>query len=103
MKPWPMHVYRVMSKTLEIPDALYEALEKRAASEDLTLSDLAVRSLERELGTERPTSARDALDELRARLRARPPIELKNSTAAELLREGREEREEQLWNAVHHP
>jgi hypothetical protein len=102
MKRRPAHVLADMSKTLEIPDTLFEALEKRAESEDLTLSDLAIRGLERELQTETPPSGRAALDELRTRLRARPPIELRNTTAAELLREGREEREEQLWNAVHH-
>jgi negative regulator of replication initiation len=56
MKPWQAHVYEAMSKTLEIPDALYEALERQAEHAHVSLPELVRRRLVSENGT-RPSSA----------------------------------------------
>ncbi|HEV7240793.1 MAG TPA: toxin-antitoxin system HicB family antitoxin [Thermoanaerobaculia bacterium] len=77
-----------MAKTVEIPDELHDALVARAEEEGLSLSDYVVRELE---STEQTGVAADLLE----RIRSRPPVDLK-ITAAELIREGREERDREL-------
>ena len=70
-----------MIQIRNVPDELHRRAKARAALEGMTLSDLALRSLERELA--RPTFA-----EISARIRALPPV--KGPPAADLVREERE-------------
>ena len=78
-----------MGKAVEIPEELYEALTERAAREGVSLVELVSRELTIVEENER---AKDALLD---RIRHRPPVAL-GISAAELIREGREEREQQL-------
>lgn len=73
-----------MIQIRNVPDPLHRKAKARAALEGLTLSDLALRALEREL--ERPTFA-----EITARIRSLPPLE-DAPPAAALVREEREAR-----------
>jgi plasmid stability protein len=76
-----------MSKMIQlrnVPDALHRQLKARAAIEGLTLSDLLLREARRL--AERPTA-----EELRMRLRARAPLDLKVSPTR-ILREERDSR-----------
>ncbi|MCU1244539.1 MAG: hypothetical protein JWN02_449 [Acidobacteria bacterium] len=100
MKRSPAHVYRVMSKTLEIPDTLYEELEKQAEKVKLTVPEYARLALIKGLGRVVPPMDKEALEELLARLRARPPLDFGGMSSADIIREGREERDEQLCYAV---
>jgi predicted DNA binding CopG/RHH family protein len=74
-----------MAKTVEIPDELHEALEARAAKEGLPLQTYVARALR--------TVAEDdqARAELLERIRNRSAVDL-GVAAADLIREGREER-----------
>lgn len=73
-----------MIQIRNVPDDLHRAAKARAALEGLTLSDLALRALEREMST--PT-----LEEIEARIDALPPVEL-SRPAAEWIREERDVR-----------
>jgi|GEM_PF-5568965 len=101
MKSGEAHVWDVMSKTLEVPDELYEALEKRAATEQFSVDEYARQALLR--GLEAPVRPLDkvALDELFAKLNALPPMDFGGLTAAEVIRQGREEHDEHIWDALH--
>jgi len=77
-----------MAKTVEIPDELHEELVARALKEGLSLADYLVRELE---SAEHPVVTGELLE----RIRSRPAIDL-GITAAELIREGREERDREL-------
>jgi hypothetical protein len=101
MKRRPAHVYEAMSKTLEIPDALYEELERRAEMEQFSVLDYTRVALLRGLETPMRPLDRDALDELFARLRAFPPMSFGGLSSAEIIREGRQERSDQIWDAIH--
>lgn len=73
-----------MIQIRNVPDATHRAAKARAALEGMTLSDFALRALEREV--ERPTVA-----ELAARIRLLPDVET-NLPAATLVREERDAR-----------
>ena len=88
-----MHCLR-MAKTVEIPDELHEAVEKRAREEGVSVAQFISRELEKR------TRVGLTPDELRDRLRQIPPLDLGNLTAADLIREGREERTDQILNAI---
>lgn len=75
----------VMLQVRNVPDSLHRKLKARAALEGISLSDYVLRELERVGGY--PTR-----DELKARLAALPPIDVTGLDAAELVREGRDER-----------
>lgn len=80
-----------MSKMLQVrnvPDALHRRLKSRAALAGKSLSDYVLEELRR--AAERPT-----LEELRARIMARAPVDL-GEPAAEGVRVGRDEREAAL-------
>jgi len=84
-----------MTKIIQVrnvPDSVHETLRKRAAEERKSLSEYVLGELERL--TSRPTM-REAL----ARIRQDEPIELSVSVA-ELVREGREERTDQIMEAL---
>lgn len=72
-----------MIQIRNVPDELHRAAKARAALLGLTLSDLALRALEREMAT--PTLA-----EIAAKIDALPPVELERP-AAEWIRESRGE------------
>lgn len=67
-----------------VPEDLHRRAKARAAMEGLSLSDLALRALEREMS--RPTAA-----ELAARIRQLDPVECAPA-AADLVREERDAR-----------
>lgn len=86
-----------MAKTLEIsvPDEVHEALTERAAQAGVSVSEYLLREVEKLV--ERPT-----VDELIERIRDRGPIDL-GISAAELVREAREERDRELearWSSL---
>lgn len=88
-----MHCVLGMAKTVEIPDELHDALVARAQKEGLSLSDLVSRALETQTTYLSP-------DELFERLQRIPPLDLGNLTTADLIREGREERPDQILDAI---
>jgi antitoxin FitA len=73
-----------MIQIRNVPDEIHREAKARAAREGLTLSDFALRSLEREV--RRPTAA-----ELAARIRSLEPVPDAPSGAA-LVREARDSR-----------
>lgn len=76
-----------MAKTIQlrnVPDALHRQLKARAALEGLSLSDFLIREA-------RQIAARPTLGEIRARLEALPPLELRTSPTR-ALREERDSR-----------
>jgi plasmid stability protein len=73
-----------MIQIRNVPEDLHRAAKIRAANEGVTLSDLALRALEREMAT--PT-----WEEIFARIDGLPSIELE-IPAAELIREDRDAR-----------
>ena len=78
-----------MSRTLEIPDLSEEALrylETRATEERLTIEEVVRRDVEAMATRQR------ILDDLASL----PPVDLGGTTAADLIREGREERDRQI-------
>lgn len=83
-----------MAKTVEIPDDLHEALETRARRDGVSVSQLVATELQKQLRT--PLKP----DELLARLREIPPLDLGNLSTADLLREGHEERADQILDAI---
>ena len=81
-----------MSKMIQIrnvPDALHRRLKARAAQAGKSLSDYL-------LGELRQNAERPTFEELCERIASRAPVDLRGTTAAELIREGREEREREL-------
>ena len=86
-----------MAKTLEItsvPDELHDALVERARAEGVSISELVVREIEKHVV---PEMSPDGLLE---RLRRIPPVDLGSLTAADLVHEGREERTDQILDAL---
>jgi plasmid stability protein len=86
-----------MAKTLEIenvPDATHEALVARAEQDGLSVSAYVLRELQKQVAAETKS------DELLARIRRLPRVDLGDLTAADLIREGREERIDQVIDAV---
>ncbi len=86
-----------MAKTIEIsavPDELRDALLARAEKQGLSVSELVLRELEKQVSREMTP------DELLERLRRIPPLDLANLTTADLIREGREERTDQILDAI---
>lgn len=76
-----------------VPDDLHEALRARASKQGTTLSEYALELLRRDL--QRPT-----LDEWFETLKRREPVDLGNVDVAQVIQEGREERDEQLLRAL---
>ena len=86
-----------MPRTLQVsdvPDELHEALESQARVEGVSVSELVVRQLEKQVA--KGISA----DELLERLQRLPKVDFGGLTAAELIREGREERTDQILDAI---
>ena len=83
-----------MGKTVEIPDELHEALEERARRDGVTVAQLVAAELQKQLRTALTPA------QLRDRLRQVPPLDLGNLTTADLIREGREERADQIIDAI---
>ena len=77
-----------MGKTVEIPDELHEQLAKRAQKEGMTVADYLAQRFGIPVG--RVTSP-----EVLSRILSRPRVDL-GISAADLIRQGREERAEQL-------
>lgn len=73
-----------MIQIRNVPDELHRKAKARAAMEGLTLSDLAMRALRREVG-------RLSLDEVAARVRELGPV-YGTPAPAELIREDRDTR-----------
>ena len=76
-----------MSKMIQlrnVPEALHRKLKARAASQGLSLSDFLIREVRKV--AECPTD-----EEIRARLAALPPVELKTSPTA-IIRQERDQR-----------
>jgi len=71
----------VMIQIRNVPDDVHRAAKMRAAREGMTLSDLALRALEREV-------ARPTVSEITARIRSLGPLEA-GVDAAALVREER--------------
>jgi len=85
-----------MAKTIEIPavpDELHDALSARAEKEGVSIAELILRGLEKQVSNEMTP------DELLARLRRIPPVKLTDVSTADLIREGREERTDQILDA----
>ncbi|HEX8254850.1 MAG TPA: hypothetical protein VF846_17020 [Thermoanaerobaculia bacterium] len=73
-----------MSRTIEIsavPDELHDALVARAEQEGVSISELVLRQLEKQVSKAMEPG------ELLERLRRIPPVDLANLTAADLIRE----------------
>lgn len=86
-----------MGKVVEIPEALHDALSARAAGEGLSLSEYLVRELD--------VYAKGPKAQVLERIRSRRPVDL-GITAADLIREGREERDRELtdtWSSLTRP
>jgi antitoxin FitA len=79
-----------MIQIRNVPDDLHKALKVRAAKEGISMSDLIMRDLPR-------IAHRPTLADIQERIRRRGPIEGFEGTGADLVREGREERERQ-WD-----
>lgn len=75
-----------MIQIRHVPDALHRRLKVRAAGAGMTLSDYLRRELE-------AVANRITDEEFRARLAALPAVDLGGTSAADVIREGREERE----------
>lgn len=82
-----------MIQIRNVPDALHRQAKARAALAGMSLSDYLMQQLRRNL--ERPTR-----DEILRRVQSLPRLELQGGVAG-MVREGREEREQQLSDAVH--
>lgn len=80
-----------MIQLRNVPDKLHRRLKEQAASLGLSLSDYLIREAERI--AERPTP-----EEFLAKLRSLPPIDL-DVSAADVIREAREEREREIFEA----
>lgn len=78
-----------MAKTVEIPDELHEALEMRARARGISLNEYIAHELDSR------SNGKRAVADLLERIRSRPPVDL-GVSAADLIREGREERARQL-------
>jgi hypothetical protein len=81
-----------MAKTIEIPnvpDDMHEALVSRAEEAGLSVADFVLRELS-------AVTMKPSAEALRARLRGRTRIDLGPSGAADLVREGRDERTQQI-------
>jgi hypothetical protein len=78
-----------MGKIVEIPEVLHDVLTARAAIAGLSLSEYLARELDVDAGHGR------AKAEVLERIRSRPPVDL-GITTADLVREGREERDRKL-------
>lgn len=86
-----------MGKVVEIPEALHDALSLRAAGEGLSLSEYLVRELD--------PLAKEPKAKLLERIRGRQPVDL-GMSAADLIRDGREERDRELtarWSSSTRP
>ena len=83
-----------MGKTVEIPDSLHDALAVRAEKEGVPLTDLVARELQKQVTAELTP------EELLARLQRIPPLDLGNLTSADLIREEREARTDQILDAI---
>ena len=77
-----------MIQLRHVPDALHRTLKSRAALAGLSLSDYL-------LGEIRQIAERPTMEEMRERLRRRTPVVLPES-AADAIRAGRAERDEQF-------
>ena len=74
-----------MLQIRNVPDELHRSLKERAAREGTTMSDLVMRELPR-------IAHKPSPEQVMARILAREPVG--GAPAADLIREGREEREE---------
>jgi len=74
----------IMIQIRNVPDETHRSAKARAALEGLSLSDFALRALEREI-------ARPPVTELAARIRLLPPADCSTSPA-QLVREERDSR-----------
>jgi hypothetical protein len=77
-----------MTKTVEIPDELHEQLERRAQQEGVTVAEYLAQRFGTFGGGVTPPEVLD-------RIRSRPRVDL-GIAAADLIRQGREERAQQL-------
>lgn len=84
-----------MVQIRNVPDAVHRKLKARAATMGLSLSDYLRAEIEK-------VAARPTPEELVARLMSRERVELVPS-AAEIIREGREERADQILEAISTP
>jgi hypothetical protein len=75
----------VMVQIRHVPDAVHRKLKARAALAGMSLSDYLLAEAKRL--AEQPT-----WEEIRARIRALPPVKLKKLDVAQLIREERERR-----------
>jgi hypothetical protein len=78
-----------MAKTVEIPDEFHEQVEARARERGLSVDEYVAHVLD--VAPERDRTPAEVLE----RIRNRQPVDL-GISAAELIREGREERTRQL-------
>ncbi len=79
-----------MSKTIEVPDDLYAALKMHAAEAGVSLDDYVIG----------PSTKRPSVEELLELIKRIPPVDLGNQTIADIIREGREERTDQILDAI---
>lgn len=78
-----------MLQVRNVPESLHRKLKSRAALEGISLSDYVLRELKR-------VASYPTREELMARLAALPPVDMAGVDVAELIREGREEREREI-------
>ena len=81
-----------MIQIRHVPDELHRQVKARAALSGMSLSDYLLKQLR--LGLERPTR-----EEILRRVQSLPPIE-SSLPVAEILREGRDERDEHLAGTI---
>jgi len=82
-----------MIQVRNVPDRLHRELRRRAKAKGQTLTDYVEEILEREV-------SRPPADEVFARIRSRPPVDLGGVSAAEIIRAEREERERHLHSLL---
>lgn len=86
-----MHPRHAMQIEIEVSDELRERLEKKAAASGMTVSDYLVRYLEQVVAMPTREEMIERLDRITRADLAR---------TADVLREGREERDQQLGRAI---
>ncbi len=78
----------------DIPAGTHDALRARAKRDGISMREYVLRLIEADIGE------RDTVEEMRARFRNGPRLAPGAPSGAELVRQGREEREQQIMDAI---
>lgn len=97
------HCHMAILHVRNIPEALYKRAQRIAESRGLSLSQLVIEALER-VDEEEAARRRHVkiMAEIRANMEKRKPLP-NGMTAADVIRESREERENELMQSIQAP